>query len=532
MSGLANAILTGLGMSLPSAALAWLIARALAGRAAGAEVALWRGARIVAVLPVLLAPLVWAVPMSISDAAGHPPLPAGETRLADGAQTMRIAGADRAPGTITSPSALVASTYGAGLVLVLLLALRRHFARQTLLRASRPASRRERSVLEAMARRIGVRAPALHVTGRPISPCLTGWQGVILLPEPVMARGGDTLRYAMAHELCHLRRGDERDRLAGTALRAMLWFNPALRMIETELDAAREMACDRDTLDALGGAQRKPYAAALIETMRITAPAATAFRPHDRRHREMRIRSIITASPARRGRAAWMAATVLAGIIPVAGAQALVTDRREAAAPVEIIETRASAAPVFPREPGFEPHPVVAVAPVYEPDYPAMVEPVSAPVATAPVAPAPSVAVAPALPAFSHDVTSGRITSRYGARPGRPAGAAPFHGGYDIAAAEGTAIHAPAPGIVTHAEMGFEGSDRWGNTVAIDHGNGWVTLYAHMQAFDVQAGDAVVAGEAIGTIGTTGASTGPHVHVELRHNGERVDPAGRIPGLR
>ena len=78
---------------------------------------------------------------------------------------------------------------------------------------------------------------------------------------------------------------------------------------------------------------------------------------------------------------------------------------------------------------------------------------------------------------------------------------------------------------MTHAEMGLNGNDRWGNTVVIDHGEGWETVYAHMKDFKVEAGDTVEAGGKIGHVGNTGASTGPHVHVEVRYRGQRLDPS-------
>ena len=128
-------------------------------------------------------------------------------------------------------------------------------------------------------------------------------------------------------------------------------------------------------------------------------------------------------------------------------------------------------------------------------------------------------------------MTQGRITSRYGERPARPAGAPAFHHGYDIAAERGTPVAAPGAGVVVHAAAGYRGSEAWGNTIAIDHGNGWQTVYAHLEGFDVAEGDQVAAGEQIGRVGATGRATGPHVHVELHHNGERVDPSGQVPGL-
>lgn len=118
------------------------------------------------------------------------------------------------------------------------------------------------------------------------------------------------------------------------------------------------------------------------------------------------------------------------------------------------------------------------------------------------------------------------------AAAGRPAGAPVFHHGTDIAAERGTPIVAPGAGVVVHAAAGFNGEAAWGNTVAIDHGNGWQTVFAHMEGFDVAVGDRVSAGQQIGRVGSTGRSTGPHVHVEVHHDGQRLDPAEYVPGLR
>lgn len=134
-------------------------------------------------------------------------------------------------------------------------------------------------------------------------------------------------------------------------------------------------------------------------------------------------------------------------------------------------------------------------------------------------------------PNLTGSIVSGRVTSAYGPRPAQPAGAPVFHGGTDIAAPTGTAISAPGAGTVTHAAMGYHGSDRWGNTIEIDHGNGWSTLYAHLDEIDVQRGGTVNAGQTIGTVGNTGVATGPHVHVEVHHDGQRVDPADYLTGL-
>lgn len=94
------------------------------------------------------------------------------------------------------------------------------------------------------------------------------------------------------------------------------------------------------------------------------------------------------------------------------------------------------------------------------------------------------------------------------------------HSGLDIAAASGTAIQAAAPGYVAWARYG----NSYGNYVMIIHANGYATLYAHMSSIAVSADQYVSRGDIIGYEGTTGFSTGPHLHFEVRENGIPVDP--------
>jgi murein DD-endopeptidase MepM/ murein hydrolase activator NlpD len=99
-----------------------------------------------------------------------------------------------------------------------------------------------------------------------------------------------------------------------------------------------------------------------------------------------------------------------------------------------------------------------------------------------------------------------------------------FHYGIDFGAGAGSPIRAAAAGKVLSA--GWIGG--YGNTTIIDHGGGMATLYAHQSSFGVSAGQQVSAGQTIGAVGSTGNSTGPHLHFEVRVNGQAVDPAGYL----
>ena len=112
------------------------------------------------------------------------------------------------------------------------------------------------------------------------------------------------------------------------------------------------------------------------------------------------------------------------------------------------------------------------------------------------------------------------ITSSFGSREAPTEGATTFHKGIDIGCAEGASIVAAADGVVSYA--GY--LDGGGNTVIIDHGNGLCTLYMHMSGFAIGQGANVTAGTPVGYGGSTGISTGPHLHFGVRVGGEYVDP--------
>lgn len=121
-------------------------------------------------------------------------------------------------------------------------------------------------------------------------------------------------------------------------------------------------------------------------------------------------------------------------------------------------------------------------------------------------------------------VASGWISSRFGRRTDPFTGKPAFHRGMDFASREGTPVLAVADGVV-----GFVGSRRgYGRTVEINHGNGYVTRYAHNKKNLVEVGDTVAKGDEIALVGASGRATAPHVHFEVLRNGKPVDPLGYI----
>jgi len=117
---------------------------------------------------------------------------------------------------------------------------------------------------------------------------------------------------------------------------------------------------------------------------------------------------------------------------------------------------------------------------------------------------------------FSNPLDSGLKTTQFGVRGKKRR----FHGGLDIAAKLGTPILSPLSGVVKEAKF----SKGHGNSIIIDHGNNIVTRYSHVQKMSVKKGEKVLHDQEVGTVGTTGDSTKPHLHFELMINGKSVDP--------
>jgi murein DD-endopeptidase MepM/ murein hydrolase activator NlpD len=122
-------------------------------------------------------------------------------------------------------------------------------------------------------------------------------------------------------------------------------------------------------------------------------------------------------------------------------------------------------------------------------------------------------------------VRGGRRSSGFGWRRHPVLGVKKFHNGQDIAVPAGTSVYAADSGIVVVS--GMRGG--YGNYVAIDHGRGISTGYAHNSRLLVSRGEIVIRGQKIALAGSTGLSTGPHVHFEVRRNGVPVNPLPYLP---
>lgn len=121
-------------------------------------------------------------------------------------------------------------------------------------------------------------------------------------------------------------------------------------------------------------------------------------------------------------------------------------------------------------------------------------------------------------------ITKGYLSSRYGRRTDPFSGRVAWHAGVDFAGKDGSDIVAVAAGVVTWSAERYG----YGNLVEINHGNGFKTRYAHCKENLVKVGDVVKKGQLVALMGSSGRSTGPHVHFEVYKHGRAVDPASYI----
>jgi murein DD-endopeptidase MepM/ murein hydrolase activator NlpD len=125
---------------------------------------------------------------------------------------------------------------------------------------------------------------------------------------------------------------------------------------------------------------------------------------------------------------------------------------------------------------------------------------------------------------FRFPLKNFRVTSDFGMRANPVTGNVGMHQGVDLAAPEGTEVFAAADGVVT-----FTGYDSiYGNYIIISHSDRWTSLYGHLQIIETVLRTNVKSGTLIGRVGSTGQSTGPHLHFELRQDGRPLNPAGKL----
>jgi murein DD-endopeptidase MepM/ murein hydrolase activator NlpD len=335
-----------------------------------------------------------------------------------------------------------------------------------------------RSLVDDARRRLGVRRSVrLRVTDVAVAPFTVGvFRPEVVLPTAVAVRP-ELAATVIAHELAHVRRLDVAWMAVERMLAVVYWFHPVVWLTVGRRHEARERACDTLVVERASVPARR-YAHDLLAVVRlglepVAAPAASL----PMRRLDMRIRSILDADVARHRS-------------PIATAAVVLT-----------------AALLLPLASPAEPPPVAVDAPGAE-------------------------VRAASGPAMRHPLPDGRLTWGWG--PGRDpfTGDEAHHRGVDLAAPTGTPVQAVAAGTVVEATDHWTVSPSSGTVVVLDHGDRWSTLYTHLDAFEVQPGENVESGQVIGRVGSSGRSTGPHLHFEVRRDGQPVDPATVVEGLR
>lgn len=298
-----------------------------------------------------------------------------------------------------------------------------------------------------------------------VSPFAVAWpRRRILLPASLLGRLSDAqLCLVLRHEIAHLRHRDPAWAALLSVLVSLFWFDPWLRALARRARLASELACDRAAV-ATRKTMRRAYAEAYLETLRMSLERALPC-------------PASAFSPQDQGHHTMRIRHILHG------------DPSR-------------------RKPRWM-HAGLALLGLS----------ISAGLGTVQA----SAAITEGTVRFSGPIIEGRISSPFGV--GRPQLSREPHKGIDLTAARGTPVRAPAAGLVIHAESPFAAAPNYGTVVVLDHGDGWHTLYAHLDRFDVKTGQRVAAGDTLGSVGSSGKATGPHVHVEVLHHGVRVDPA-------
>lgn len=313
----------------------------------------------------------------------------------------------------------------------------------------------------------------------------------VLLPEDLTDEAETQL--ILRHELCHVGRRDLWYKGLFLLVNAVYWFDPLVWLMCREAGRNLEYCCDDAVVEGRDGDFRYRYGRVLLGRAEAAGGVPVLSNRFAGGTGQMKGRLMNLFEQKRRGRA--MVCLVL-GAVLLAGGVAVCesADALEGAAPIST------------------PAPDVAAG-------------------NDMIAQAPDQAEQLRLTgdtAWQWPVSETyEISSRFGRRIHPLTGRTISHDGTDIAAPEGTAVQAAAAGTVEAA--GYDQQD--GNYVLLTHGGGAQTYYAALKDLSVKAGDKVAQGQAVGQVGSTGASTGPHLHFEVRQDGAAVDPSGQYPSL-
>lgn len=317
-----------------------------------------------------------------------------------------------------------------------------------------------------------------------LSPFTVGaFRPVVFLPRTMVERRDwVAIETSIAHELAHVARWDSVWLSAQLFVQAVYFFHPIVWLAGTRLQQQRERLCDAMVVSG-GDLSARRYAGGLLNVLQldlqgVEAPNLSAAQ----RRINVRIQFIVDRQ-GRRAPRSLLAVLAVAGVAALflpadgsAGAPAL-------AEPVAAIAQQSASSEISPH---FE---------------------------------------------FGNPLPEGRISWRYGPGHDPFTGKDVFHRGVDVAANTGTPIMAPAAGIVTVATTSFGEIPAAGTVIILDHGSGWETRYFHLGRLEVEVGQRVERGEVVAEVGSTGRSTGPHLHLEVWHGEDHIDPYSVIHSI-
>lgn len=282
----------------------------------------------------------------------------------------------------------------------------------------------------------------------------------------------EELHFVIRHEQSHIARHDDEFGMLLRLIVAVTWISPFSHMLFARWNMSAEIQCDHAVTGHQSPEMRRVYAETLLKALHITAdrvrqyPAAS-FSTQRLRNEKMRIHQVMNgATPIfKRYSSKLTLAVAAAGFTLVGGAA---------------ISATAGADPVSARDSSNQ---------------------------------------------IVSSMVSGRLTAPFGEvfDPFKE-GETRIHNGIDVAAPIGTPIYAPAGGVIREATDLYDGRAAYGRVVTLQSTDGLLTLFSHLDSYSVTVGQRVVKGEQIATVGNSGKSTGPHVHIETMRDGKRLDP--------
>ena len=341
------------------------------------------------------------------------------------------------------------------------------------------------------------RTPRICVSQSRRAPLTFGvFRPTVLLPENMDAQS-EPFRLVLAHELAHIRRKDCLRKLLLTVCLCLYWWNPLVWLMLRCANRDMELACDEAVLCALGPECRKAYALTLIEMARRGPKSAPLCSGFAKSGTEKRICAILRfrRAPAWAGAAAAVFFVLSAGVFAT-----------QAAAPIAASEPKPAVQEEMPGE--AEPAPLQQTPQMTPPEHgaaqnAAQEEPADAPAFVWPL-----------------ENADAEVTDAFGEREHPVSHTTSIHSGVDLAAEMGSSVLAVADGTVVSCEY----DEAYGYRLTLEHADGMRTRYAHLSKFLVNAGDPVRQGQIVAETGSTGWSTGPHLHLEVLLDGAYADP--------